>query len=176
MLRLCSILIFLLLFIDIAYSESGSGARAVYSKLSELRDVDLDDIENGEVPKWNSSTGKFEAGIAVQTGSIIAVITADDPDCWIQIKNACTITKVTMLADVSGSAVIDIWKDTYANYPPTVADTITASAKPTLSSAISSVDSTLTGWTTTVNAGDILWFHQDSMSTCSKITLILEKE
>ena len=32
----------------------------------------------------------------------------------------------------SGSIVIDVWKDTYANFPPIVADTITASAKPTL--------------------------------------------
>ena len=59
----------------------------------------------------------------------------------------------------SGSIVIDVWKDTYANFPPTVADTITASAKPTLSSATKSDDTTLTGWTTAVTAGDVFGFR-----------------
>jgi hypothetical protein len=53
----------------------------------------------------------------------------------LQIPFACAIEQVTLLADQSGSIVIDIWKDTYANAPPTVADSITASAKPTISSA-----------------------------------------
>ena len=51
----------------------------------------------------------------------------------IQIPFACTITGVTTLADQTGSAVVDIWKDSYANYPPTIADVITASAPPTIS-------------------------------------------
>lgn len=86
---------------------------------------------------------------------------------------AGTITKVRMLADQSGSVVIDIWKDTYANYPPTVADTITASAKPTISSATKSEDSTLTGWTTSVNAGDVFGFNVDSASAITRVTLEL---
>ncbi|MBS0243562.1 MAG: hypothetical protein JSS20_15405, partial [Proteobacteria bacterium] len=76
-----------------------------------------------------------------------------------QIPFACTITGVTLLADQSGSCVLDIWKDTYANYPPTNADTITASAKPTLSTALKFNDTTLTGWTTAVAAGDTLRFN-----------------
>jgi len=87
---------------------------------------------------------------------------------------AGTITKFTLIADVSGSAVIDVWKDTYANYPPTVADTITASAKPTLTAATRAEDSTLTGWTTSVAAGDVFGFNVDSASTCNVLTLIIE--
>jgi hypothetical protein len=78
------------------------------------------------------------------------------------------------LADQSGSIVVDIWKDTYANYPPTVADTITASAKPTISSATKGQSSTLTGWTTTIAAGDILAFNVDSITTCQRVTLSLK--
>ena len=63
----------------------------------------------------------------------------------LSVPKPLTITQVTLLADVSGSIVLDIWKDSFANYPPTVADTITASAKPTLSGAIKSQDGTLTG-------------------------------
>lgn len=94
---------------------------------------------------------------------------------YISIPYACTILNVTMLADQTGSAVIDIWKDTYANYPPTIADTITASAKPTISAANKSQDTTLTGWTTSVAAGDILAFSVDATpATIQRLTLILK--
>jgi hypothetical protein len=78
-----------------------------------------------------------------------------------------------MLADQSGSAVVNVWKDTYANYPPTVADKITSSAPPTLSSATTSDDTTLTGWTTSITAGDTLRFNLDSITTITRVVLIL---
>lgn len=87
---------------------------------------------------------------------------------------AATINQVTLLADQSGSIVVDIWKDTYANYPPTVADTITASAKPTLSSATKSKDSTLTGWTTSVASGDTLRFNVNSATTVTRVLVLLK--
>lgn len=92
----------------------------------------------------------------------------------LEIPFACTITQVTMLADQSGSIVVDIWKDTHANFPPTVADTITASAKPTLSSAQKSQDATLSGWTTAITAGDILAFNVDSCATIERVTISLK--
>jgi hypothetical protein len=92
----------------------------------------------------------------------------------LEIPFACTISRATLLADVSGSIVVDIWKDTYANYPPTNADSITASAKPTITSATKSQDSTLTGWTTTINAGDTLRFNVDSVTTIGRVTLSLK--
>jgi hypothetical protein len=91
----------------------------------------------------------------------------------VSVPYACTITGARMLADQSGSAVIDVWKDTYANYPPTVADTITASAKPTISAATKSDDTTLTGWTTSITAGDTLRFNLDSVSTVTRVVLTL---
>lgn len=93
---------------------------------------------------------------------------------FIEVPFACTIQTVTLLADVSGSIVIDIWKDTYANYPPTVADTITASAKPTITSAVKSQSSTLTGWTTSIAIGDILGFNVDSVTSIKRVTLSLK--
>lgn len=86
------------------------------------------------------------------------------------------LKKWRILADVSGSIVIDVWKDVYASYPPTVADTITAAAKPTLSGALSAESSTLTGWTTTFSAGDVLGFNVDSVATVKKVSLVLEFE
>jgi hypothetical protein len=89
----------------------------------------------------------------------------------IEIPFACTINAATLLADQTGSVVVDLWKDTSANYPPTGADSICASAKPTLSSAIKSQDSTLTGWTTSIAAGDIIRVNVDSASTVTRVTL-----
>jgi hypothetical protein len=54
-----------------------------------------------------------------------------------------------------------------------VADTITASAKPTLTAAQNAYSTTLTGWTTAVTAGDILGFNLDSSSTITTVTLQL---
>jgi len=90
------------------------------------------------------------------------------------IPFACTINEATLLADQSGSIVIDIWKDTYANFPPVVGDSITASAKPTLSTATKSQDATLTGWNKTIAAGDTLRFNVDSITTCQRILLSLK--
>lgn len=92
---------------------------------------------------------------------------------YIPVPYSGTITAWTLIADVSGSIVIDVWKDTYANYPPTVADTIAGSEKPTLSSAQKNQDTSLTTWTTTVTAGDILGFNVDSASTVTNVTLLL---
>lgn len=91
----------------------------------------------------------------------------------VMVPFACTINSATLLADQTGSIVVDVWKDTYANAPPTDADSITASAPPTLSSAVKSQDSTLTGWSKTLAAGDVLRFNVDSVSTVTRVSLIL---
>lgn len=87
---------------------------------------------------------------------------------------ACTILSATLLADQTGSIVIDIWKDSYTNYPPTDADSITASAPPTISTATKSQDATLTGWTTSISAGDTLRFNVDSVTDIERVTLALK--
>ena len=92
---------------------------------------------------------------------------------FLEVPFACTIISNRLLADVSGSVVVDIWKDTYANFPPLVADSITAAAKPTISSAQKSEDATLTGWTTALAKGDILRLNVDSVTTITNVTLSL---
>ena len=92
----------------------------------------------------------------------------------LEIPFACTIQRVTMLADISGSIVVDIWKDIYANFPPADADSITASAPPTIATAQKAQDSTLTGWTKSIAAGDILAFNVDSITTITRVTISLK--
>ena len=91
----------------------------------------------------------------------------------LEVPYNCTLTAVRLFADVAGNVVIDIWKDTYANYPPVVGDSITAAAKPTLSAVNKSQDTTLTGWTTTFTAGDILYFNIDSVATITWLLIAL---
>lgn len=92
----------------------------------------------------------------------------------LQIPFACQILGWSILPDQAGSAVVDVWRDTFANYPPTVADKITGTAKPTLSAAVAAQSSTLTGWNTTINAGDILRFNVDSAATVTRLTIVLK--
>jgi hypothetical protein len=92
----------------------------------------------------------------------------------LEIPFNCTINQATLLADQSGSIVIDVWKDSYNNFPATDADSITASAPPTITTALKSQDTTLTGWTTSIAAGDILRFNVDSITTVTRVTLSLK--
>lgn len=87
---------------------------------------------------------------------------------YVRVPVACTITKSHLVADQSGSITIDVWRDTYANFPPTNADSITASATPALSSAQKAENTTLTGWTTSISAGD--WLAASVEGSPSSIT------
>lgn len=97
---------------------------------------------------------------------------------YLEIPFACTITAATLLADQSGSIVVDIFKCTYSQFDagsthPVSGDKITASAPPTISSTTKSQDTTLTGWTKAITAGDILAFNVNSITTCQRVTVSL---
>lgn len=93
---------------------------------------------------------------------------------YVRVPVACTITEATALADQSGSAVVDVWVDSYTNYPPTDADSITASSPITITATTKSTDTVLTGWDTTVAAGDVVAFHIDSCSTITRLQIQLK--
>ena len=97
----------------------------------------------------------------------------DEPMC-IEVPFKCDIDRVTMLHDVPSTTQIDIWKDTYENYPPTVGNSITASAVPATSAAIKDQDVTLSGWTPTIAAGDILAANVDNNDLATRTTLSLK--
>jgi hypothetical protein len=90
-----------------------------------------------------------------------------------RVDFACTVTGWALMADQAGSVVVDVWKDALINFPPTVADSITASAKPALAGADHASSTTLTGWVTTVNAGDVFRFNVSSAATVQRVTLAL---
>lgn len=155
-----------------AASHSDGGADEV-----AVQDLASDAATDGQVAKADGAGGVAfeddEAGFTFIIDGGGAVITTGIKG-WLVIPFACTITQQTTLADQTGSIVLDIWKDTFANYPPTVADTITASAKPTIAAGIKDQDSTLTGWTIALAKGDILYFNVDSVTTCERVSISLD--
>lgn len=92
----------------------------------------------------------------------------------VELDFAATILRWTLLADRSGSIVVNVWKTAYAGFPPTVANKITASAPPTITTAQNAQSSTLTGWTTAISAGDTLRFNVDSVTSIQRVTLALD--
>ncbi len=70
----------------------------------------------------------------------------------------------------SGSVQLDVWVDTHANFAPTVADTITASAKPLFSSTTKGQSSTLTGWTTTIPGDRWVYINVDSVTSITQLS------
>ena len=91
----------------------------------------------------------------------------------VEAPMAGVIVAARAFLDQSGSISVDLWKDTYANYPPVDADSITASAPVAISSALKSEDVTLTGWTTSVAAGDIIFPNVDSVATATWAAIFL---
>jgi hypothetical protein len=130
---------------------------------------------------WDDVTATSGSGLTENIGLVVdgggSAITTGTKG-FISVPYNATIQSVTMLADQSGSVVVDIWKTTYSSYQPgvhpVVADSITASDLPTLSSAYKMTDSALTGWTTTISAGDILQFVINSAATITRLVLLFE--
>ena len=88
---------------------------------------------------------------------------------YLTIPYSGTITGWQLIADTSGSCVIDVWKA--AGTIPTLYNTIAGTEKPTLSSQQINSDLSLTTWTTTVSAGDIICFNIDSATTITRVNL-----
>lgn len=119
-----------------------------------------------------SDVPNYDAGIEFVIDGGGAAITTGDKG-GVEIPFDGEIEVATLDADQSGSIVVDVWVGAYSALPLTSANSITASAKPTLSSAQKSQDATLTGWTTAVSKGDWAEFNVDSVATVQRVTVSL---
>lgn len=93
----------------------------------------------------------------------------------LEVPYNAIITAWDIFGDATGSIVVDIWQDTYANFPPTNADSITTSEEPTLTSAVKNQDTSLNsgnGWA--VTQGRVLRFNVDSATTVVRVTICLK--
>lgn len=100
----------------------------------------------------------------VAAGALAAV---EIPFAWTDIAS----WRVVSIDNTNGSISVDVLKATYANAPGTFSS-IAASAKPSLSSATKNENTTLTGWTKTGSAGDILKFTVEATPASVKAVMV----
>jgi len=93
---------------------------------------------------------------------------------YVRVPYNCTITSVQMVANDIGGVTVEIWKDSYAAFPPTSADAIYGSAAPNITEDRKSTPS-LSGWATALSEGQYLAFNVPTASTGSltRVTLTL---
>lgn len=105
-----------LALVVVAYSNTNVAATAVY-----------------DYRQW--ALGVFDVPLIIGNG-VSAITALASPPVGVTVPGPSKIVSYTLVGNTSGSIVLDLWKDTYTAYPPTVADTIVNSShKPFLSSA-----------------------------------------
>jgi len=75
-----------------------------------------------------------------------------------------------------GSVKIDLWVLPYASYPPTNANSICGANEPLINNAQSAQDTTLSGWSPRLSAGDCIIANVDSATTIERVMLHLVAE
>lgn len=138
----------------------------------------LDIIQNVYNTASSVITGD-SAGASTQTSGLVFVIDGGGSAITtgekghLSIPFNCEIVACELEADQTGSITIDIWRDTFGNFPPTNTDSITGGNEPALSSAQADWDGTLTGWSKSLSRYNILAFNVDSCATITRCTLTL---
>lgn len=120
-----------------------------------------------QLPRYvRGGTWVGSGGAAIVAGSV--------NDFNIYCPTSCRILQAVVLtAGGTGSCQVDVWKKTVSSYPPTDPNSITASDPIAITSGVTLVKTSFTGWTLDVTAGDVLTFHLDSSSTFTSIEVLL---
>jgi len=90
---------------------------------------------------------------------------------YLVVPYDATIESWSVVADTTGSIVLDVWKSSSYTIPGSAADSIAGTEKPTLSSQQINTDLSLTTWTTSLLVGDVIGFNVDSASTITRATI-----
>jgi hypothetical protein len=114
----------------------------------------------------DSAYAEGSFGITID-GSGVAITTGIKG--YLTMPYACVIKKWYIVADQSGSIVVDILKA--AGSIPVAS--IAGSELPTLTGQQLNSDTNLTTWTTIVAAGDIIGFTVLSVATVTRVTLVI---
>lgn len=120
---------------------------------------------------WSQGGLLSTLGVSFDGGSSVLTV-SKTADLWVPF--AFTIKEAVLLSKETGSVQVGVWATSYGNYPPTSANTITASATPLISSSNKYKDTTLTGWTTTFASDMCVRFNVDSVSSIKQAVLTLK--
>jgi len=122
----------------------------------------------GSVNMWVMDHLVDKIGITVDGGG--GVISTGSKG-YLYMEYSGYIEEAIMIADVSGSCVIDVKKSSIGDVGSGVS--ICSGTKPTLSSQKTSQDAVLASWDDEFNAGDVFEFNVDSASTVKRVQLFL---
>lgn len=153
------------------YYVSTSAGQLTTTKLANMRFVGHADSTASLILEPQALTWRE---LILEFGSPGAGALTSGVKKYIQLPFASLVTGWSLFAEQAGSIVIDVWSDTYANFPPTVADTIAGSEKPTLVAVQKNQDLNLSTWTNLIPAGNVLGFNIDSITTVNYVSLTLE--
>ncbi len=136
---------------------------------------------------WDWGTaGQAKANIVARVG-VIQLTIGNGVDVigtgvkgFISIPVACTLTGWRLLstdaAATSGAIKIDVWRDTYTNYPPDNSDSITNAHEPEIVATNKKAEDTnISDWTSVaIVAGDVIGFNVDSCTSITRATLQIQ--
>lgn len=131
-----------------------------------------------EAYQWDGAAWVLNSGPAGVTPRRVVGVTFDGNGSpptvgavgYLVCPFAGSIDQWHIVADASGSAVVDVWKA--AGAIPTDANRIAGTEKPTLSAQQLASDVALSTWSTlSVAAGDVFGFELESVSTCTRLTV-----
>ncbi|HZP97230.1 MAG TPA: hypothetical protein VFC31_13000 [Candidatus Limnocylindria bacterium] len=93
--------------------------------------------------------------------------------CDVVVDFDCTVTGWTLLGDQAGSIRIDLWKSTYATFPPVVAGTMPgANANKPQATGAAKAQGGVSGWSASaIAAGEIVRVNVDTVATFTRVTL-----
>lgn len=148
--------------IDVTITASGGGGPVPPDSIG---DVEIDKTAPYQNIARKTLTFTVQASDPVTTGR---------KGNYLLVPADMTVVEWSVVADVSGTIVLDVWQVNNAGFPPTVANSIVAAAPPQLSAAQRATGTTLTGWTTALTFENWLAFAVTSTGgTIRSVTLQL---
>jgi hypothetical protein len=131
-------------------------------------------LSNGTVVYWGNATAALSSNVTINfviDGGGSAITPGIKGD--VEIPYDATLTGYTLLSDQAGTISIDLWANTFTNYPPTVTDSITNSAPMILTSEIA-ITNDIPPWSKSFTGREIVRFNVDSNSLCKRVTVVLK--
>jgi hypothetical protein len=161
--------------VDISVPDEAYGAGWNGSLEVPTKNAVYDQMETLSAGGATTNQKRSALGISIDGGGS-AITTGIKGDIYVPYD--CTVESWTILADQTGSIEIDVWSDTYANYPPTSADIgLFGESPPRISSAIKATSTDFgdspSGADTSISAGTTLRFNVNSISAITRATLTL---
>jgi hypothetical protein len=126
-------------------------------------------VQNYAPESVTTNIKTFSIGAVFDGGGALPTV---DTKSYVLCPNSGTLSKSSIFADITGSAQITVYRNSSSSYPPSTS--IVGSLPPSLSGQNFNQYPSLTGWSTSVTAGDIFGFKLDSVTGCTRITVQIE--